>query len=226
MYAVRLLPWNCPVISTAPLRNRAEALKAPFWETLPRNAVSKRGPYLNRTSPRDTVSGYSAPGGGSAQSPVTIFVRLSSPMYWPSCLAEPCAQAAPTSTAPSSRPDASRAKVAPPLVRMRPPNREMFGIGSDPLQLLDEVVDLGLGPGVANARSVLPHCRRDKVGAGDAGLSRSKVRHLQNLVFGKLVRQARVGRYLGPVGLFHAATMHSDSQPCQHSPCLHPPQYT
>jgi hypothetical protein len=39
------------------------------------------------------------------QSPVISFVRVSSPMYWPSNLAEPCAHATPPSPVPSRRPN-------------------------------------------------------------------------------------------------------------------------
>src|SRR5271165_1005981 len=70
----------------------------------PRNTVSNLGSYLNSTRPPDIVIGYTAPGGGSVQSPLTVFISLSSPTYWPSNRVDPCAQATFAKTAASSRP--------------------------------------------------------------------------------------------------------------------------
>src|SRR5713226_1111200 len=88
-----------PVISTNPLRTRADALKIPSSPTFPLNLVSKRGTYTNLTSPLDIVRGKSAPSGGWVQSPLITFVRVSSPLYCPSNLAELCANAIPTPVA-------------------------------------------------------------------------------------------------------------------------------
>ena len=45
------------------------------------------------------------------QSPLITFVRVSSPMYWPSNLAEPCAHATLPSPVPSRRPSPSRLSI-------------------------------------------------------------------------------------------------------------------
>ena len=55
--AFTLPPVTWPVMVTTPLFIRAIALKAPFGSMRPTRVVSKRGTYLNRTRPREMLSG-------------------------------------------------------------------------------------------------------------------------------------------------------------------------